>query len=101
VVETNCYYHDYIHRLDDGPSPEPDVTEAEMFLFLALTIQMGHGVRDNLRGYWSTVDQLYTHFHSTMMKQDQYLHILSYLHFTDNRYEPDRADKNFERLCKI
>jgi len=49
VVESNCYYHDYIDRLDDGPSPEPDVTEAEMFVFLALTIQMGHGVRDGNR----------------------------------------------------
>jgi len=49
VVETNRYYHNYIDRLDDGPSPEPDVTEAEMFVFLALTIQMGHGVRDGNR----------------------------------------------------
>jgi hypothetical protein len=44
VVETNHHYDDYIDRLDDGPSPEP-----EMFVFLALTIQMGHGVRDKLR----------------------------------------------------
>jgi len=40
VLETNCYYHDYTDRLDDGPSPEPDVTEAEMFVFLALPIKM-------------------------------------------------------------
>ena len=24
VVETNRYYHDYLDRLDDGPSPDPD-----------------------------------------------------------------------------
>jgi hypothetical protein len=48
VVETNRYYHDYIDRLDDGPYPESDVTEAEMFVFLALAIQMGHGIRDKL-----------------------------------------------------
>ena len=48
MVETNHYYHDYIDGLDGGPSPEPDVTEAEMFVFLALTIQMGHGIRDKL-----------------------------------------------------
>jgi len=35
----------YINRLDDGPSAEPDITEAETFVFLALTIQKGHGRR--------------------------------------------------------
>ena len=40
VVETNRYYHDYIDRLDDGPSPERDITETAMFVFLALTVQM-------------------------------------------------------------
>jgi len=76
VVETNCYYQDYTDRLDDGLSPEPDVTEAKMFVFLALTIQMGLGIRDKLTDYWSTLDQLYTPFCDTMMKRDQYLHIL-------------------------
>jgi len=52
VVETNRYYQDYIDRLDDGPSPEPNITEAKTFVFLAMTIQMGHGVRDKLTDYW-------------------------------------------------
>jgi hypothetical protein len=33
VVETNSCYHDYIDRLDNGPSPEPSVTEADIFVF--------------------------------------------------------------------
>jgi len=41
VVETNRYYHDHLDRLDEGPSPQPDVTEAEMLVLLAVTIQMG------------------------------------------------------------
>ena len=41
VVETNRYYHDHLERLDEVPSPQPDVTEAEMLVFLAVTIQMG------------------------------------------------------------
>ena len=53
VVDTDRCYQDYIDRIDDGPSPEPDVTEAEMFVFLELTIQMGHGVRDKLTDYWA------------------------------------------------
>jgi len=39
VVENSRYCHDYLDRLDDGPSPDPEVTEAEMFVFLAFTIQ--------------------------------------------------------------
>ena len=35
------------------------------------------------------------------MKRDRYLHILRYLHFTDNRNEPDRTDENLDRLWKI
>ena len=58
MVETNHYHHEYIQRLDDGPSSEPDVTEAETFVFLALTIQKGYDIRDKLTDYWTTVDQL-------------------------------------------
>ena len=70
-------------------------------LFLALTIQLGHGVRDKLTDYWSTMDQVYTPFYGTMMNQDRYLHILRYFYFTDNRNERDKTDENFDRLWKI
>ena len=72
-----------------------------MFVFLALTIQMEHGLRDKLTDYWATVGQLYTPFYSTVMKQDRYLHFLRYLRFTDNRNEPNRTDQNFDRLWKV
>ena len=42
VVEMNRYYHQFLENSDDGPSSEREVTEAEMFAFLALTLQMGH-----------------------------------------------------------
>jgi hypothetical protein len=41
LMETNRYYHDHLDRLDEGPSPLPEVTEVEMLVFLAITIQMG------------------------------------------------------------
>ena len=100
-MKTNRCYHDYLDRLDDGLSPDPDVTEAEMFVFLALSIQMEHGVRDKLTDYWTTLDQVYTAFYSTIMNRGRYLHILRYLHFTDNRNERDRTDETFDRLWKI
>ena len=42
VVETKRYYHGQLDGIDDGPSPLPDVTEAEMLVFLVITIKMGH-----------------------------------------------------------
>jgi hypothetical protein len=48
VEETNHYQQYYTDILDYGLPPEPDVSEAEMFLFLTLTMQMGHGIRDKL-----------------------------------------------------
>jgi len=62
---------------------------------------MGHGIKDKLTDYLSTLDQLYTLFYSIMMKWDRYLHILHYLYFTDNRNAPNRTEENFHRLWKI
>jgi hypothetical protein len=45
--------------------------------------------------YQATMDQLDRPLYSNMMKQDRYLHILLFLHFTDNRNEAVRMNKNF------
>jgi hypothetical protein len=37
MEETNWCYQQYLDFLDSGPSPAPDVTESEIFLFLAVT----------------------------------------------------------------
>jgi hypothetical protein len=50
VVETTRYYHWCKDSLDVGPSPKPDVSK--MFVFLAITTQMG---------------QFYIPFYSNMM----------------------------------
>ena len=101
MVETNRYYHDHLDRLDEGPSPLPDVTEAEMLMFLALTIQMGHCIRDKLTDCWSRAENFHTTFYTNAMKRDRFLHILHFLHFTDNNNEPDMTDLNSDRLWKM
>jgi hypothetical protein len=83
VVETNRYYHQFLDNFEDGPAPQCDVTEAEMFAFLALTLQMGHTVQDRLEDYWSKMKQLCTPFHEQMMARARYCHILCFLHFMD------------------
>jgi len=84
VVETNRYYHQFLENSDDGPSPTRDMTEAEMFVFLALTLQMGHTVQDRLEDYWTKMEQLGTTFFGHTMARARYYHILRFLHFTDN-----------------
>jgi len=99
VVETNCYYHQFLENSDDGHSPEREVTEAEMFAFLALTLQMGHTVHGKLEEYWTKIEQLRTPFYGQKMACARYYHILCFLHFTDNnRNGVDRTD---DRLWKI
>ena len=60
VVETNRYYHQFLENSDDGHSPEREVTEVEIFAFLALTLQMGHTVQGRLEDYWMKIDKLRT-----------------------------------------
>jgi len=58
VVETNRYYQEHLHLFDEGPSPQPDLIEAEMLAFLVLTLQMGHTVQGRLEDYWTKLEQL-------------------------------------------
>jgi hypothetical protein len=51
----------YLNKLGDGPSPLCGVTETEMFLFLALTLQMGHDLRDRWTDYRPKMEQFYSH----------------------------------------
>jgi hypothetical protein len=48
VVKTNRYYRDHPDRNDERPLPLREMTEAEMLVFLAITIQMGYCIRDKL-----------------------------------------------------
>ena len=84
-----------------GLPPQPDVTEAEMHMFIALTISMGHCVRDEMTDYWTKADNFDTAFYGNAMPRNRYLHILHFLHFTVNKIIPDMKDENYDRLWKI
>jgi hypothetical protein len=101
VVETNRYYHDHLNRLDEEPSPQPDVTEAEILVFIAVKIQMEHCIRDKVTGYWSTFYNFHSSFYINAMKRDRYFHMLHFLHFTDNKKETDMTDESSDRLWKM
>jgi hypothetical protein len=70
VEQTNLYHRQYCDSRDDGPSspfPVDDLTMSDMLLFLAVTLQMGHDIRDPLKGYWSTLEHLHTPCYSNTM----------------------------------
>ena len=93
-METNCYYHDCLDSTDEQYHPQRDVTEAEMFVFLALTLQMGHTIQGRIEDYWTKSDQLCCPFYRQTMAHSRFYHIL---HFMDNNRTVDSRD----RLWKI
>ena len=99
VVETNHYYHQFLDNFEDGPSPHREVTEAETFAFLALTLQMGHTIQDRLEDYWTKMEQLCTPFYGQRMARSRYCHILCFLHFTNNN--GNGVDRTDDRPWKI
>jgi len=72
-----------------------------MLVFLAITISMGHSIRDELTDFWSRADNYHTTFYGNAMSWDRYLHILRFLHFTDKKKVPDMKEENSCRLWKI
>jgi len=51
AVETNRYNHWCKDSLHEGPLPQPHVNEAEMSVYLAITLQMGHCLCDQVTNY--------------------------------------------------
>ena len=35
------------------------------------------------------------------MKRDRFCHIRRFIHFSDNKNEPDKTDKNYDQLWKM
>lgn len=65
-----------------------------MFLFVVVIVQMGHNIRDSLRNCW-TRQNIFSHLSTpTTVTPECFLHILHYLHFTDNDKEIDKNVEN-------
>jgi hypothetical protein len=101
VEKTNQYYQQYLDFLDNEPSPVPNVTESEMFLYLAIIIQVGHDICDKLKDYWSTTAQFFLPFHGNTIKHGRFLHILRFLHFSNNDNASESNNPNYDRPWKI
>jgi hypothetical protein len=102
VLETIRHYHQHLDRHDGTPSPLPDITNSKMFLFQAIIVQIGHDICDRLRGYWTSAAPFFTPLYPNTMTQDHFLHILRYIHFTDNDKEVKKNNNdNYDRPWNI
>jgi hypothetical protein len=71
-----------------------------MMTFVALTLQMGHTLKDTLHDYWSRLRQLHSPFYSETLTQDRFLHILHFLRFAYNSQRPDEGEE-YDQLWKL
>jgi hypothetical protein len=62
---------------------------------------MGHNICDSLRDYWTKAEQFFTPFYLNTLTRDHYLHVLHYLHFTDNDKEVNKKDNHYDGLWKV
>jgi len=70
-----------------------------MYSFLAIIVQMGYDQKDMVKAYWSTEEQSSIPFYE--MKQDRLYHIVRFLHFSDNKNSPDKADDRVWKMRTI
>jgi hypothetical protein len=73
------------------------VIESEIFLFLAITIQMALSSQQ-LEYYWSTTEQTATPFQSKRVRCNRFLQILRFHHLSNNDNAVDNNGSNFDRL---
>ena len=76
-------------------------TIPELKAWLGLTLNMGLVRKNSIQSYWSKKSVIQTPIFPNTMSRDRYLHILRFLHFTDNDNAPDLADPNRDKLWKI
>ena len=92
VNETNRYYHLHNDVTSSKMKQWQNLDHASFYVFLALTMLMGHVRKADIREYWSTDLLQETPVFGKYMTRDRYRQILRYLHFADNQ-RPNKLDR--------
>lgn len=77
------------------------VTLEEMINFFAINLVMGMKTLPSYRDFWSTNEILHDDFISRLMPVRKFVWILGNLHLNDNSLQPQRTEKNFDKLYKV
>ena len=106
VVQTNLYAEQYIADHPNLP-PHSNVREwhftnpREMRQFIGLVLLMGIDKRPRIDLYWSKDPLYFTPIYGQTMKRIRFRLLLRFLHFNDNRQQPDPRDPDRDRLFKL
>jgi hypothetical protein len=93
VAETNKYYNQCLDTSDSANECSYFLTSLyKIHLWLALYKW------DMQEYYWSTSEQFCTQLYTNVMKHDWLFHVLRFLHFCENRVQPDNSNKNCDTL---
>lgn len=84
LEQTNLYQEHNPESARKNMKVWTDLTEAELWTFIALSINMGHVVKGQLNDYWSQDPLLCTPIFGDILSRNRYLQILRYLHFSNN-----------------
>jgi hypothetical protein len=57
--------------------------------FYLLLEETGHDKKDTMKDYCSTLEESFTAFNRSIMKQGRFFHILRNLNYSDNKNEPN------------
>lgn len=77
------------------------MTVQEVYLFLAIIMQLGHDQKNTLKDYWYTHTNHFTcPFMGTLLNMTVF-HVLRFFHFCESRKGPGKADDNYDHLSKM
>jgi hypothetical protein len=71
-----------------------------MIQFLVVVIQMAYAY-NTLRNNCGTTEQIFTPFYGIKVRHDRFLHILTFLHFSNNGNALSNNDLNYDRPRKL
>lgn len=69
-----------------------DATKKDIYLLLAVIINMSQTKKNSMRDYWSTDNLISTPIYREIFSRDRFLQLLAALHFNDNNTQANKDD---------
>jgi hypothetical protein len=95
--QTNLYA---LQKFED-PIKFKKTTNDEIKIFLGINVLMGIKRLPSIRDYYSSNDEIRDHYISSLMSRNRLMWILGNVHLNDNKKQPKKGEKDFDKLYKV